>query len=112
MLPPHKTLCARLFYLRSLTPLGPTQLAKLAGLGDAHVTYIERGDREHISAETALSLAEVLGCSVEWLVRGVGEPPPADTVRAAVEAARARKTGEVVIDRSDPDVVQVTPEAS
>jgi len=95
------TIGSRLKALRESVPdLTPQQLGKLAGLkSPAHVTMLETGG-EHgrgarVSADTALSLAEVLGCTVEYLVRGEGVPPAAAVVAGFVNAARARVASQV-----------------
>lgn len=87
----HDTVGSRVAALRALIDLDPVELGKLAGLkSPAHVAMIEDGSRaKRISADTALALADVLGCSVKYLVRGEGEPPSANTVRRAVSRAKA-----------------------
>lgn len=54
----------------------------------AHVRLIERGERADIAATTATALARVLATTAEYLVDGIGAPPAADAVLAAVARAR------------------------
>lgn len=51
---------------------------------------LECGARGAPQSSTVVALAEVLGVSLDWLVRGLGEEPTPDAIRAAVDAARAR----------------------
>jgi transcriptional regulator with XRE-family HTH domain len=71
---------------RELSGLSARRVSHLAGLAPSHVALIERGGTD-VSANTAASLAGVLGCSLDWLVRGVGRPPSRRTVRRAVDKA-------------------------
>ncbi len=50
---------------------------------------IERGARSGISATTAVGLAQALGCSVVWLVVGIGAEPDSDAIHASVALARS-----------------------
>lgn len=56
---------------------------------------IETGKREQISPRTATALAEVFGVSIDWLLTGSGKQPKGPSVRRAVAAAVARKSGSV-----------------
>lgn len=51
------------------------QLSRRAGLADGHVAMFERGVLDDGSAKTLARLADVLGVSLDWLVRGIGEGP-------------------------------------
>lgn len=83
------TFAKRVQSLREKAELGPHQLATLAGLSSAHVSIIERRDDDNPNVRTVAALARVLGCDLEYLATGEGEEPDAETVRAAVDAARA-----------------------
>jgi transcriptional regulator with XRE-family HTH domain len=88
MLP--RMLTERLLALRKSAGLNTRDVARLADLSDALVSHIECGRIANPRTESIRSIAEVLGCSLDWLVNGEGEPPTAEHVRAAVDAARAR----------------------
>lgn len=45
---------------------------------------IETGARQDPASTTLSSLGRVLGVSVDWLLAGIGEPPTAESVRAAI----------------------------
>lgn len=64
------------------------ELSTLSGLAGSHAGLIARGAVENPRIDVAEKLAHTLGVSLDWLVRGEGEPPTAEAVRAAVEAAR------------------------
>jgi len=51
---------------------------------------IETGRRPSIEAKTAVALAEVLGASLDWLLKGTGQAPSERRVRESVARARAR----------------------
>lgn len=63
----------RLRSARSALGLSARELSRLAGLSPTHVSGLESGPRVHMEARVMAALAEVLGCSLDWLVRGVGE---------------------------------------
>lgn len=88
------TLGTRLKRTRERAGLTATELSQLAGLKNAsHVGMIERGARPGISATTAVGLAQALGCSVAWLVLGVGNEPDNDTICTSVKRAREASRG-------------------
>lgn len=86
-----QTLGDRVAHLRTRAELSGSELARLSGLARSHVQLIESGARMALQADTLLALATVLGVSLDWLVRGLGEEPSPETIRAAVEVARARR---------------------
>lgn len=63
------------------TKLPPTWSRPERRVGASHIALIERGERDNLTAETAAALCEALGCTMDWLLLGKGEPP------AGVEAA-------------------------
>jgi len=69
--------------------LSARELARLAGLSEAIVGFVERGSTESPHLLNAIDLARVLGVDVTWLGTGEGDEPTAETVRTAVAAARA-----------------------
>lgn len=102
----------RLKALRDRTGLSSADLGELVGLlSPANIAMIERGERgERLSATVAIRLARTLGCTVEWLIEGVGHEPDEFAIKAAVARAEAFKTAlrgdsgdladEVVVGRS------------
>lgn len=71
--------------------LSGRELSMLAGASRSVTWQIESGGIKDLGTDLASRFAEALGVSLEWLVRGIGEEPRAEAVRAAVEAARARR---------------------
>lgn len=80
----------RLTELREKAGLTGRELDALAGLRACHARSIENGSRQRIEGRTLAALATVLGCSMDWLYWGVGEPPTQAIVDAAVRVARRR----------------------
>lgn len=84
----------RLQEARRLVDLSARELDRLAGTTPGHASLIESGVVSNVKLETAKGLARVLGVSLDWLVNGVGDPPSAESVQLAVDAARAAKAEE------------------
>lgn len=84
----------RLRVVRVRAGLSARELSRLAGLTGAHVGLVESGAIRDVGTSTATALAGVLGCSLDWLVRGQGTPPSDAELAAAVAAARARHAAE------------------
>lgn len=84
------TMLDRLRSTRLRAGLSAGEFSRLAGLTRSHVGLVEAGTIKDIGTITASALAGVLGCSLDWLVRGEGEPPSDAELAAAVAAARAR----------------------
>lgn len=97
------TLGDRLAEVRKKAGLSTRALDRLAGLTEGHCWIIEKKNG-NTAASTIDSLARVLGCSLDYLVRGEGESPTEEAIRAAVAAARARsnETSEEPSDDEDP----------
>lgn len=83
---------SRLEAARSYAGLSANELSKLAGLSSSHVGMIGRGHVHAPRIDVVSKIAEALGVSLDWLVRGEGPEPDAAAVRAAVERARAART--------------------
>ncbi len=81
---------ARVARLRDLADLERPDAAMLAGLHRNVLYKAETSGLDNPEANTARAVARLFGVSLDWLLTGEGEAPDADTVRAAVEAARAR----------------------
>lgn len=65
----------RLAHARKAAGLNRSALALRAGLNPSHVRLIEEGEREDPTGTTLAKLAEALGVSLDWLVRGIGVGP-------------------------------------
>lgn len=84
----------RLRELRQSLGLSQQKLSLLAGLTASHVGLIEQNRIDNVSTDTAAALAKVLGCSLDWLVSGDGEPPSLDVSQEALAAARESVAGD------------------
>lgn len=80
---------------RQAAGLTMKQLGELVGVSEATICNYERGARE-ANYETQLKLGEVLGCSVDDLLRGEAEP--LKTVKPNISA--------VYIPAGKPDAVK------
>jgi transcriptional regulator with XRE-family HTH domain len=80
----------RLESLRTRAGLSARQLAILAEISESYPGLIESGARKDIGAEIAAKLCTVLGCSLDYLVRGVGDPPTPREIAVAVALAKAK----------------------
>lgn len=81
----------RIRQLRDLAGISARELSRLAQLPSAtHVALIEANDGGAVTTHTALALARVLGCSLDWLIDGSGKAPSERAVRTAVEEARQK----------------------
>jgi transcriptional regulator with XRE-family HTH domain len=89
------TLRTRLRTAREIAGVSARELDRLAGLGEAHTSMIEAGDRVSIETNTAVKLCTALGASLDWLLRGQGKPPTSKEVRIAIANSRRglRSTG-------------------
>jgi enoyl-[acyl-carrier-protein] reductase (NADH) len=90
-----RQLAARLAQTLSLAGISARRLDTLAGQTVGHfslmVDRLRSRPNADIETETATAYAAVLGVDLNWLLTGDGEEPTEESVRAAVEAARARK---------------------
>lgn len=80
----------RIVQARACARVSGSELSRLCGLARSHIQLLESGARSAPQTDTILALAETLGVSLDWLVRGIGEEPDPEHIRAAVDAARAR----------------------
>lgn len=74
---PFPGLGKRLRARRKELGLKTTELAERSGVQQPSISRAENGQREDLTAYTAVRLARVLGCTVEWLV--TGEDPGAQS---------------------------------
>ena len=89
----QESLRERLTWLRDVSGTKMRTLDRFAGRRDNHfstiLTRLEERQATDIEVGTLEAYARVLGVRFGWLLDGDGEPPAEETVRAAVEAARA-----------------------
>lgn len=84
----RETIGDRIRRARAVSGVSATALSLQAGLSRGHVSLLE-SRRGRVDAQTAWTLAELLGVSPQWLITGKGEAPPA-LVRAHI---RRRASG-------------------
>lgn len=87
-------LAKRLERLRGFAGISARKLSMLAGMSHSALGQLLRGDHDGLKAESAAALADVLGVTLEYLLRGEGREPGENAVRAAVADAEARKATE------------------
>lgn len=92
----------RLKKTRELGGLAASELAGLAGLSPGYVRHIEKGVRENPGIEAASAIANVLGVSIDYLVRGEGEDPTEEQVKAAIALARPAESLPAHVEPADP----------
>lgn len=84
----------RLVALRKAAGVGNRELDRLAGITEGHSWLIEHRKKpattNNLSANTLAKLADALGCSLDYLASGKGEPPTDDEIAAAVGRCRER----------------------
>lgn len=85
----------RLARLRRYTGLSARGLDLLAGAARGTTALLELGRRDTMSAETASKYIRALGCSLEWLIGGVGKAPTEAHVSTAIAAAKSRAAKKV-----------------
>lgn len=83
------TLGRRLAYATAVSGLSRRELGRFAGVSESLVGMAIARDTG-VASKTLGRLAEVLGVSSDWLLRG-GRTPSSRRIRAAVDAARARR---------------------
>lgn len=73
--------------------LKPVELAALAGVSRVWVVRMLAGDYETIGSSTAQAVAKVFGCTLDWLLQGVGRAPDESrTLKSVAAAKRAHAT--------------------
>lgn len=85
----------RLRVLRELTGLNQSQLSHTCGFPRGYIGLLEEGRRADPWATTLAVVSATLGCTLDYLVLGIGPEPHAAEVLAAI--ARANR---------DPDSVR------
>lgn len=75
-------------WMREIAGISLRELARLAGVSAGYPAHVESGFVAHPGTDTSLRIAKTLGCSLEYLLTGTGEPPTAEQILAAVEVAR------------------------
>lgn len=79
--PIFSTLPERVAWARKCSGLTPNRLSVLAGLDRSHVRLIEDG-APRTAADTVGKIAGVLKITTDWLIRGEGEVPDEEALRA------------------------------
>lgn len=79
---------ARVRRLREVAGISLRELAWLAETSPGYPAHVESGFVEQIGTAIAFRLARVLGCSLEHLLTGGGDPPTDEQILAAVASAR------------------------
>jgi transcriptional regulator with XRE-family HTH domain len=90
--PADETMCWRLKEVRALAGITAIELDNLAGTSRGHVSMIEAGNKSNLETRTVVSIAKVLGLSLDWLLLGVGAAPSRSKVLTAVARARLHTT--------------------
>ena len=67
---------------RELGQLTKRGLSRHCGLASNHIHLVESG--KSVWIETAATIASTLGVTLDYLVRGIGRPPTAKSVRKAL----------------------------
>ena len=70
-------------------PLSAREMSRLAGLSESMWGLLEAGEKTGPSAKTMVSIATLLGVTTDWIIARRGPDPSEESVRAAVERARA-----------------------
>lgn len=59
----------------------------MAGQCEGYAALIESEARRNVGADVLVKYARLLGCSLDWLAAGIGEPPSTEQIRQSIEAA-------------------------
>jgi transcriptional regulator with XRE-family HTH domain len=86
--PKDSSLAARVITLRKIAGLKQNELSVRCGFARPYVGLIEHRRRTELGISVLVSLAAVLGVSLDYLVLGRGKRPADAKVRAAVERAK------------------------
>jgi len=89
-------------HVRALIGATPTALSVGAGLARCLWSLLEGGDKEDPRLSTAKAIADTYAVSLDWLARGVGDPPVAATVRAAAVRAGVELDSDRSLRRLSP----------
>lgn len=96
------TLPERLVWLRTTIGVSARELSARAGLSSGMWGLLESGEKDDPRGSTLGAIAESTGTGLDWLMKGKGEAPDADDVRAASDAARRRIDAPPTPEASDP----------
>lgn len=86
---------------RNLIGLPSRQLDKAAGLEPGVSWAVEKSATGNSQSATLDKIARALGLSLDYVIRGEGEPPTKESVQAAIDAARTTPTASDT-ETSDP----------
>jgi transcriptional regulator with XRE-family HTH domain len=65
-------------------------LSRIAGVSPSTVGEIERGNRASLSSDTAKSITDACGLSLDWLLSGKGTAPDPQASAAMIRAGWAK----------------------
>lgn len=85
--PEAKELSSRMAHLLASSGLDAAALSECAGLARSHFGQIMRGTISDPRGSALARVAAATGCSLDWLIRGVGPKPTAESIRGSVDAA-------------------------
>jgi hypothetical protein len=85
------SIASRLRFVRELGGLTARSLDRLARRTEGHCNFIEKRPDARVHADTVADFAIALGVTTDYLIRGVGEPPTEESVRAAIDRCLAQQ---------------------
>jgi transcriptional regulator with XRE-family HTH domain len=86
-------LSERVSWARKVSGLSSVRAFAIAcGIQPGQVLLIESGERPTPSSETCLRIADAIGCTLDWLIAGRGDPPSEETVRESIARAHAARS--------------------
>jgi transcriptional regulator with XRE-family HTH domain len=94
------TFAERVKFAREIRNLSQPELAEAIGCTPSAIAHWESGDRHGASMRLLKKAADTLHTSVDWLLRGVGDPPP------PASAQRPVKVPQIVEGTALPFAVQ------
>lgn len=109
--PTMSTLAQRIQSRINALDLKPAVIAREAGLKPDYVRDIIRGQKKSVSAANASKLAEVLQCSLSWLLTGEDEHLSSEDVAASLPSRERREhNGASSLENYKGDVPGAVPE--
>jgi len=86
-----KTLVGRVRLARRRLKWSARELDRRAGLAQGHTAVIEATDKKRIEVRTVVRLADALGVSLDWLIRGGPGPAPTNPIELSPKPARRKR---------------------
>ncbi len=78
--------------LQARSGLSLRSLSTAAGLSPGQLALVASGRRPNPSSSTMGALADLTGCTLDWLIAGRGDPPSEETVRESIARAHAARS--------------------